>query len=277
MTRQMKRAALLCVFLLSLAGCRTLPLSGGLSPDTPLALPHASPNFEERRANYVILHHTSNDDLARALATLTHPLRGVSSHYLIGRQGEILQLVAESRRAWHAGASWWGGQTDMNSASIGIELDNNGTEPFPPEQIDALLALLADIRQRHVIPRANFLAHGDIAPARKSDPSHFFPWARLAAQGFGLWCEAPPPPPPDFDFFLALTAFGYDPREPRASLLAFRRHFHPAALDENPSFSPPSAEESALLACLLEQRKDGVIPADGRDSVRSDKKDWVRK
>jgi len=249
---------LLLLLLLLFSGCGTWSITQS-RPDTMLAHFHASPNFEPRRANFVILHHTSNDTIDRALTVLTHPLSGVSSHYLIGRDGKVLQLVAESQRAWHAGASWWGGQTDMNSASIGIELDNNGREPFPPAQIEALLTLLREIRERHAVPRANFLGHADIAPARKTDPSVFFPWDVLAAEGFGLWCDKPlntgdnDAPTQEAlsgaDFFLALTALGYDPHTPQAALTAFRRHFYPAGLMD--TTGTPSAEEIALLDCLL--------------------------
>ncbi|MCE1169951.1 MAG: N-acetylmuramoyl-L-alanine amidase [Azovibrio sp.] len=208
-----------------------------------------SPNFEPRRANYVILHHTSNNSLERALHTLTSPERAVSSHYLIGRDGRVLQLVDEGQRAWHAGLSWWGGQTDMNSASIGIELDNNGEEPFPREQIDALLVLLADIQTRHRIPRANFLGHADVAPGRKVDPSALFPWRQLAAAGFGLWCEPPFAPAPEgFDPALGLTALGYDPARPEAAVAAFKLHFVPD--DPEPLLND---DDQARLHCLLQQ------------------------
>ena len=166
-----------------------------------------------------------------------------------GRDGKIFQLVPEHARAWHAGKSWWGGQTDINSASLGIELDNNGSEPFAEAQIVALLALLADIRQRHGIPAANFIAHADVAPGRKADPSIFFPWQRLAQQGFGLWCEAPLlPAPPGFDLPLALTAIGYDPATPEASRQAFRLHFVQDVL------APTEEEEKALAYCLLQSK-----------------------
>ncbi|MCX8146635.1 MAG: N-acetylmuramoyl-L-alanine amidase [Azovibrio sp.] len=237
----------LCVLCL-LAGCAPVAprLGSAMAEWAP------SPNFEPRRANYVILHHTGSDRLERALTTLTSPARGVSSHYLIGRDGRVLQLVDESQRAWHAGASWWGGQTDMNSASIGIELDNNGFEPFPPAQIDALLALLADIQARHRIPRANFLAHSDVAPGRKADPSVFFPWRRLAAAGFGLWCEPPFTPPPEgFDAMLGLAALGYDTRQPEAASAAFKRRFAPD--DPDPRLNDT---DRARLFCLLQRRAD---------------------
>jgi N-acetylmuramoyl-L-alanine amidase len=240
--------------------CLGLALGLGLSACTPMpprlthaaAQWHPSPNFEPRRAHYVILHHTSNDDLEHALDVLTHPMSGVSSHYLIGRDGRILQLVDEGQRAWHAGASWWHGLTDMNSASIGIELDNNGNEPFTAVQIDALLTLLPDIQTRHAIPRANFLAHADVAPERKADPSAFFPWRQLAQAGFGLWCDPPYEMPPEhFDTIKGLAAFGYDTRRPEAvtaAIAAFKRHFAPGS--PGAQMSPA---DRALLYCLLRQ------------------------
>jgi len=240
------RGALLLLCLIVSACAPVTPRLG-----SPAAEWRPSPNFEPRRANYVILHHTSNNTLEAALSTLTSPASKVSSHYLVGRDGRVLQLVDESQRAWHAGVSWWGGQTDMNSASIGIELDNNGFEPFPPVQIDALLALLTDIQTRHQIPRANFLGHADVAPGRKADPSIHFPWAQLAAAGFGLWCAPPyPETPADFDALPGLAALGYDPSRPEAASAAFKLHFAPE--DSNPELTP---EDRERLYCLLQQRQ----------------------
>ena len=142
-----------------------------------------SPNFNERRPNFVIVHATGDDTAAQALRTLTDPQSQVSSHYLIGREGTVYQLVDERNRAWHAGESKWGAHTDLNSTSLGIELDNNGREPFPEVQISALLKLLDGIADRYRIPTANYLGHGDIAPRRKVDPSRYFPWKRLADEG----------------------------------------------------------------------------------------------
>ena len=137
----------------------------------------------------------------------------------MARDGTIYQLVDEWARAWHAGASYWGGSGDLNSASLGIEVDNDGMEPFPPAQIDALLALLKDISARHRIPVANYLGHGDVAPGRKVDPSALFPWRTLAQAGFGLWCDPPfPAPPATFDAGLGLQALGYDVRDPDAAI-----------------------------------------------------------
>ncbi len=209
-----------------------------------------SPNFDQRRPNFVILHQTTNDNAATALATLTDPQRKVSAHYLIGRNGAVIQLVDEAARAWHAGESWWGGNTDLNSASIGIELDNTGDEAFVEQQIVALLELLGKLQARYRIPTANFLAHGDIAPARKVDPSRLFPWQRLAEHGFGLWCETPPPAAPvGFDAQLGLQALGYDVSVPAPARQAFRRHFTDTEAD-----AELAPGEQALLHCLLQKK-----------------------
>lgn len=227
-----------------LAACAPLPSGQGRG-----ALWQPSPNFDQRRPNFVILHQTTNDNVGQALATLTNPERRVSAHYLIGRDGSVLQLVDEAARAWHAGESRWGSLSDLNSASIGIELDNTGEEEFAEPQILALLALLDELRRRHAIPAANYLAHGDVAPTRKVDPSRRFPWRRLAAQGFGLWCDAPPAAAPaGFDAQLGLQALGYDVAVPAAARAAFRRHF--LAQDGEAELAP---EEQALLHCLLQQ------------------------
>ncbi len=232
---------------LLVVACAPLPAGRGSG-----ALWQPSPNFDPRRPNYVILHQTTNDNVAKALATLTDSARKVSAHYLIGRDGTVLQLVDEAARAWHAGESWWGGSTDLNSASIGIELDNTGDEPFAEPQIVALLALLDDLRTRYRIPPANYLAHGDVAPARKVDPSRLFPWRRLAAQGFGLWCETPAAAAPaGVDAMLGLRALGYDVTSPAAARAAFRRHF--LAQDADGELIP---SEQALLHCLLNTRRE---------------------
>lgn len=238
---------------LAAALCAVLAACGPLPPRDQAkgALWRPSLNFDQRRPNFVVLHQTSNDNAATALATLTDRQRRVSAHYLIGRDGEVMQLVDETARAWHAGESWWGGNTDLNSSSIGIELDNTGEEAFAEAQIASLLVLLADLRTRYRIPTANFLAHGDIAPTRKVDPSRLFPWRRLAGQGFGLWCDAPPPSPPfGFDPLLGLQAFGYDIGAPAAARQAFRRHFSASDGDE----SELTPAEQALLYCLLQAK-----------------------
>jgi N-acetylmuramoyl-L-alanine amidase len=246
------RAWLTVVMTMLLTACTTVP-----DQFHGTALPRElvrSPNFEARRPNFVILHHTGSDMAERALATLTSRERAVSAHYLIGRDGRLVQLVDERMRAWHAGESFWAGITDMNSASIGIELDNNGEEPFAEEQMTTLLALLSDLRERYKIPAANVLGHADVAPGRKTDPSHFFPWKRLAGQGFGLWCEAPDgAAPPYVSTAFLLQAIGYEVSDLPAAVLAFRRHFlgNP---DTVTSSTELNQDERSLAYCLAQQR-----------------------
>ncbi len=234
----------LLALLLALAACAPVPQRAGIPTEWL-----ASPNFNERKPDFVILHHTGDDTVEQALRSLTSPLREVSAHYLIARDGRIIQLVDERARAWHAGESKWGADTDINSASLGIELDNNGHEPFPEVQISALLRLLADIEARYRIPAANFLGHADIAPGRKTDPSRYFPWITLAQHGFGLWCDPPfAQPPLALDADMELRALGYNTEDPAAALRAFKLHFLPddasAGLDES---------GRALLYCLYQK------------------------
>jgi N-acetylmuramoyl-L-alanine amidase len=241
-----RTAALLLLVLL--AACAPAPLRTTL-PSTW----RPSPNFDERRPNLVVIHHTSDDTAQRALATLTDPAREVSAHYLVGRDGTIWQLVDERKRAWHAGVSHLGADTDVNSDSIGIELDNDGDEPFPDAQIQSLLALLADIKARYDIPTANFVGHADVAPDRKVDPSRWFPWRALAQHGFGLWCESPPAePPPGFDAILALQALGYDVSEPGAAIRAFDLHYGEGEGDGSADLTDHA---KAVLACLVQEAR----------------------
>ena len=146
-------------------------------------------NFNLRKPNYVVIHHTAQDSTAQTLRTFTLPRTQVSAHYVIGRDGRVYHMLHDHLRAWHGGVAKWGNNTDINSSSIGIELDNNGKEPFAEPQVASLLRLLAGLKQTHGIPAANFIGHSDIAPSRKNDPSALFPWQRLAAKGFGLWYD----------------------------------------------------------------------------------------
>jgi len=210
------------LLLAVLSGCATT-----LSRN-PLAQWHASSNFGPRRARVIVLHHTAMDSAQAALHVLQTENSGgpVSSHYLIGDDGRLYQLVSEQARAWHAGGSRWAGISDLNSTSIGIELDNNGHEPFSEAQLQSLLVLLADVSGRNGIQPHLVVGHGDIAPTKKDDPSMLFPWQRLAEAGFGLWPrDIKAPPPPGFDPWAALRLVGYDLRDPAAALAAFHRHF----------------------------------------------------
>jgi N-acetylmuramoyl-L-alanine amidase len=162
-------------------------------PDSPIASKvFPSPNHGERRGgapDMIILHYTGMPTGAEALMRLTNPVSEVSAHYFVWEDGGVLQLVPEMRRAWHAGAASWKGETDINSRSIGIEIVNRGheggTPPFTPAQIEATIALCADICARHAIRPERVLAHSDVAPARKCDPGELFPWDALHARGVG--------------------------------------------------------------------------------------------
>lgn len=147
-----------------------------------------SPNFGDRRAGFsrpqfVVLHYTAMANADAAVRWLCDPVSEVSAHYVICKTGAVYGLVAETKRAWHAGAGCWGGITDMNSASIGIELDNDGATPFTPPLMRALTALLGGILARWQIPPRNVIGHSDFAPGRKIDPGPLFDWARLAGAG----------------------------------------------------------------------------------------------
>ena len=184
-------------------------------------------NFNLRKPNFVIIHHTAQNSCPETLHTFTVARTQVSAHYLICRDGVVHHMLNDYLRAWQAGISKWGNVTDINSISIGIELDNNGFEPFAPAQIHSLLRLLATLKKEYNIPTANFIGHGDIAPVRKVDPSAYFPWKELADSGFGLWygdttgIEVPE----DFSPVMALRLIGYDVRDSSAAAQAFKRHF----------------------------------------------------
>lgn len=223
----------------------------------PLAIEHRpSTNHGARRSgptDILILHYTGMPSCAGAIDWLCRPGSEVSCHYVVTEEGHILQLVDEARRAWHAGRSVWKGETDINSRSIGIEICNAGHEfgapPYPPQQIEALATLCEDILGRHAIPPERVLGHSDIAPARKRDPGEWFPWARLAERGIGLWI-APSPigggrflqqgergePVEALQAMLALYGYGvpltgeFDAATAEV-VTAFQRHFRPERVD----------------------------------------------
>lgn len=159
-----------------------------------------SPNFNARTKapDALVLHYTGMKTGEEALARLRDEAAEVSSHYLVEEDGRIFRLVPEERRAWHAGASFWQGERDLNSASVGIEIVNPGHEfgyrAFPKAQIAALVDLIGEIRTRWEIPNDRIIGHSDIAPARKQDPGELFPWKTLAAAGHGLWVDPPASP-----------------------------------------------------------------------------------
>jgi len=177
----------------------------------------------------VVLHYTAMASARAALERLCDPAAEVSAHYLVGRCGTVWQMVDEARRAWHAGAGTWGGQDDINSRSIGIELDNTGTCPFTEPLMTALEDLLAGILKRHAIPPQSVIGHSDMAPARKMDPGPRFDWRRLACRGASVW-PAPEDGAPAGDFHREAIRFGYDAAlPPDLRLAAFRLRFRPWA------------------------------------------------
>lgn len=199
-----------------------------------------SPNFDERSlpVSMLVLHYTGMEDAASAIARLRDPKAKVSAHYLVGEDGGVLRLVDEDKRAWHAGRAFWRGLTDVNGASIGIEIVNPGHEfgyrPFPEAQMDALVPLIADVVGRHGIRPPYVVGHSDVAPARKEDPGELFDWARLAKLGLAmprptrnlidpLWTDG--------GFLLALERYGYDVHQPKAAVRAFQRRFRPEHID----------------------------------------------
>lgn len=184
-------------------------------------------HYDVRKPNYVIIHHTAQNSLDQTIRTFQVEHTKVSSHYVISRNGVIVQMLNDYVRGWHAGLSKWGTITDLNSISIGIELDNNGKEAFPDAQIEALMVVLDTLKANYGIPTANFIGHADIAPARKNDPSVFFPWKKLADRGFGIWYNPAElvTAPDTFNPIDALRIIGYDTRNLKAAIIAFKRKF----------------------------------------------------
>jgi N-acetylmuramoyl-L-alanine amidase len=184
-------------------------------------------NMSMRKPNFVIIHHTAQNSCEQTLTTFTLPRTQVSAHYVICKDGTVFHMLNDYLRAHHAGAARWGNNTDLNSSSIGIELDNNGFENFTEAQINGLTQLLKRLKNTFSIPTANFIGHGDIAPTRKNDPNWRFPWQQLSQSGFGLWYDDTSKinVPVNFNFMQALRIVGYDIRDSSAAVLAFRRHF----------------------------------------------------
>jgi N-acetylmuramoyl-L-alanine amidase len=195
-----------------------------------------SPNHDARpdgaAIDMLVLHYTGMPSAEAALARLCDPAAKVSAHYTIDEEGVVYAHVPEARRAWHAGVSFWAGESNVNACSIGIELVNPGHEfgylEFAPAQIAALITLCHGILLRHPIPSWRVLGHSDVAPARKDDPGELFPWQQLARAGIGLWPDAMAS---DMGAD-ALIRYGYDPNAPQDKVItAFQCHFRPGKLD----------------------------------------------
>ncbi len=220
-----------------------------------------SPNCDDRAApvSMIVLHYTGMVDGPSAIDRLADPDAKVSAHYVVSEDGTVTRMVAEDKRAWHAGRSYWRGVTDVNSASVGIEIVNPGHEfgyrPFPDEQVDAVIRLVHAIKDRYQISRGNIVGHSDIAPARKQDPGELFPWNRLARLRLALprptrgltdphWSDA--------GFLLALERFGYDVADSLAAIVAFQRRFRPELID-----GTIDGECRAILLALLLPQPQG--------------------
>ena len=184
-------------------------------------------NFGIRKPNFVIIHHTAQNSCNETIKTFTLTRTQVSAHYVICKDGTLHHLLNNYLRAWHAGNARWGNATDINSSSIGIEIDNNGFESFTEAQLNTLLGLLASLKKAYSIPASNFIGHGDIAPGRKVDPNVNFPWKRIAENGYGLWYADTTGVkiPENFNAIYALRIVGYDISNIQNATQAFRRHF----------------------------------------------------
>lgn len=215
---------------------------------------YPSPNSGPRRGgvlpDLIVLHFTAMASTDEARARLCDPLAEVSCHYLIAPKGQVLPLVPEELRAWHAGAGAWGETRDVNSRSIGIELQNDGQTPFAFPQMQALADLLADIRRRWAIPAERIIGHSDMAPQRKSDPGPRFDWQALARLGQGVW---PQPGAEPADFVSSARAFGYPLQDEATLLPAFRLRFRPWAK------GPIDDSDRAIIADLATR-----FPVDAR-------------
>jgi N-acetylmuramoyl-L-alanine amidase len=213
-----------------------------------------SPNFDARTAppDMIVLHYTGMQSGEAALARLRDPAAKVSAHYVVEEDGRIFALVPEARRAWHAGVSFWAGERDINTRSVGVEIVNPGHElgyrAFPPAQIASVIDLIGDVRERWTIPDTRILGHSDVAPARKRDPGELFPWKVLAQVGHGLWVEPPAAPGPPLEsgdaglgvvvLRASLRRLGYDGQagetfdDALATIVtAFQRHWRPDRVD----------------------------------------------
>lgn len=241
-----------------------------------------SPNFGERKdgkkPKYIILHYTGTETLEKALFNLKggKPDHEVSAHYVIDVKGGVIRLVAEDKRAWHAGKAYWEGEEDINSSSIGIEIQNPGHEygyvSFTEAQIVAVIELCRDIMARHGILACNVLGHSDVAPDRKEDPGELFPWQRLAAVGIGLWPETSPSAlastTTEETACTLLLNLGYDPKANISTLVtAFQRHYEPEAFQKDAKLgklTPATllrlqsliAKKTALSSCKISSGKN---------------------
>lgn len=216
--------------------------------------PNQGPRRNGLRPELIVLHFTAMGSAEAALDRLCDPVHQVSAHWLIGRDGRLWSLVEEEQRAWHAGAGGWGGRGDVNSRSIGIEIDNDGRTPFAAPAMAVLERLLPGVMGRWRIEPHSVIAHSDMAPERKTDPGPRFDWRRLARQGLSVWPETTHGPDPEPERFLTDAAiFGWPTDAGLATVLAaLRLRFRPGAV------GPLDAADMAIAADLARR-----FPVDG--------------
>lgn len=209
-------------------------------------------NLNMRKPNMVILHHTEQGSCAETIRTFRLERTGVSAHYIVCKDGSVVHMLNDYSRAWHAGTSKWGNVNDINSNSIGIEIDNNGSEIFNDIQVNSLLSLLKYLKQKYHIPTANFIGHADITPARKDDPNYYFPWEKLAANGYGYWYDTTAVNVPEsFNYLQGLRAIGYDIKDSVAALKAFRLHYEHK--NEYLPFFPVDERDRKIIYAVLKR------------------------
>jgi N-acetylmuramoyl-L-alanine amidase len=210
-------------------------------------------NFDLRKPNFVIIHHTAQNSCEQTLRTFTLERTKVSAHYVICKDGTVHHMLNDYMRAWHGGIAKWGNNTDINSSSIGIEIDNNGFEPFETAQINSLNLLLDKLKNQYKIPAENFIGHGDIAPKRKVDPNIHFPWSLLAQNGYGVWYnpDSTKSLPEGISIPMALSIVGYDVADTTAAMLAFKRHFRQ---DSSAQFNEA---DKSVLSQLIQRKLTG--------------------
>jgi len=233
----------------------------------------SSPNFDKRPKgagpSMIVIHYTGMGSALEAMETLCDPVAKVSAHYFIDEDGSVLNLVKDDKRAWHAGASFWRGSTDINSYSIGIELVNRGHEygyhPFTEAQMKTVIDLCKGLTKKYKILPYNVVGHSDVAPERKLDPGELFDWKRLAGEGIGLW---PDPSPADreeaaemvkneYAFQHTLSDYGYNPLAAYIDVVAaFHRHFYPEKFEGEGHPNDVDEQSVARLLSLIRQSKD---------------------
>jgi len=210
-------------------------------------------NFNMRKPNLVVIHHTAQNSCDQSLKTFTTPRTSVSAHYVICENGTVHHMLNDYLRAWHGGVGKWGNITDVNSTSIGIEIDNDGFEKFTERQMISLELLLTQLKEAYNIPQANFIGHADIAPTRKNDPNVNFDWKRIAEKGFGNWYGDTTnlQTPIDFKPLMALKMIGYDIKDSTAVITTFKRKF----LQNEDRKSLTNSDKKVLYATWMEAMK----------------------